>query len=313
MGPPPSVALIGECMIELRERPDGTLTRGFGGDVLNTAVYLRRLLGPDAEVRFATVLGDDPFSDEMISAWRDEGLNCDTVGRKSGTSAGLYLIRTDGDGERTFTYWRGQAPARRIMTQEWAALVEPAFRSAWIYLSGITLAILDDGSRERLLERLAAARAHGATIAFDGNFRPALWDDPAAAARWHDRVWRLCGLALAGAEDEARIFGDASPQRTMQRLVACGVPEIVVKMGDDGVMTGFQGEVRTIPIQPAAEIVDTTAAGDSFNAAYLAGRMTGADPVASAKMGAVLAAEVIRHAGAIIPATAMPDFRVDPR
>ena len=62
---------IGECMVELSERADGTISRAFGGDTLNTALYLARL---GVAVDYATVLGDDPFSDEMVTAWRQEGI-----------------------------------------------------------------------------------------------------------------------------------------------------------------------------------------------------------------------------------------------
>jgi 2-dehydro-3-deoxygluconokinase len=72
------VACIGECMVELSEHPDGTLTRSFGGDTLNTTLYLARLGVP---VDYATALGDDPFSDEMILAWQAEGIGTDLIAR----------------------------------------------------------------------------------------------------------------------------------------------------------------------------------------------------------------------------------------
>ena len=65
-----SVACIGECMIELKQAGGGLYSRGFGGDTLNTAVYLARL---GVAVDYITALGDDPLSDEMIAGWAGRG------------------------------------------------------------------------------------------------------------------------------------------------------------------------------------------------------------------------------------------------
>ncbi len=302
----PSIALIGECMIELREPYRGGLSRGYGGDVLNTSVYLSRLMGENATVRFTTLLGKDPFSSEMVVAWEKEGINCDTVGRLTARNAGLYFVRTDETGERTFHYWRNQSAAREIMGEDWADLRAQAMASDWIYLSGITLAILDDPGKERLLYELSAARKSGALIAFDGNFRPTLWREPVDAALWHAKVWDLCALALAGFDDEAAVSGDATPERSLDRLQSHGIAEIVIKRGPQSIFLRADGADETIDPVPVGDIIDTTAAGDSFNAGYIAARLKDHTPAESARIGAALAAEVIQHTGAVIPHAHMP-------
>ena len=77
----PRIALIGECMIELQHRADGSLHQSFGGDTLNAAVYLRRELGDSASVDYVTALGDDSFSDAMCKHWAEEGLGLGLVQR----------------------------------------------------------------------------------------------------------------------------------------------------------------------------------------------------------------------------------------
>ena len=302
----PSIALIGECMIEIREPHGGELSRGYGGDVLNTSIYLSRLVGVDATVRFTTLLGKDPFSSEMIAAWEREGINCDTVGRLTERNAGLYFVRTDKTGERTFHYWRSQSAAREIMGEDWADLRAQAMGSDWIYLSGITLAILDDTGRERLLSELSVARKSGALIAFDGNFRPTLWTDPVDAAPWHSQAWDLCALALAGFEDEAAVFGDATPERSLDRLKSHGIAEIVIKRGPQSVLLYNDAANQSIDVTPVGNVIDTTAAGDSFNAGYMAARLKDRSPAEATHIGAALAAEVIQYPGAVISPAHMP-------
>src|SRR3977135_3099755 len=97
------VACIGECMIELKQAKGGLFSRGFGGDTLNTAVYLARL---GVEVDYITALGDDTLSDEMIAGWEAEGIGTRRVARLSGKLPGIYMIETGEDGDRRFFHWR---------------------------------------------------------------------------------------------------------------------------------------------------------------------------------------------------------------
>lgn len=308
---------FGECMIELNEAasPGGAVRRGFGGDTLNTAVYAARVLvdlsGDGAappRVRYLTALGDDPFSAEMIAAWRAEGLDTDAVAILPGRLPGLYAIRTDATGERSFYYWRDRAAARDVMRtggidRRFAALGD----GDTIYLTGISIAILPADDRGMLLDLLAAARSRGAAVAFDPNYRPQLWPSAATARDWMDRFFALSTIALPGFDDDSRLFGSRTPEEAAARLRNAGVTEVAVKNGADSCLLAAAGEAPVeAPGRPAGEpVVDTTAAGDSFNGAYLAARLTGRPPAEAARLGHALAARVILHRGAIIPGTAM--------
>lgn len=308
----PSISLFGECMIELREEADGRLSRSYGGDVLNTAVYLSRLLGDTGTVRFVTVMGDDPFSDDMIASWVSEGICCDAVGRKPGALPGLYLVQTDAAGERAFHYWRSAAPARDLFEPEWQAIHDRIFDSSWIYLSGITLAISSEAGRERLVSGLAKAKERGAIISFDGNYRPALWEDADTARSWHQRLWSLTDIALPGAEDEMGLFLDADAAATAHRLGEYGIPEIAIKQGTGPVILSDGKTLTSVPVPVVKRAIDTTAAGDSFNAGYLAARLVGYPPLDAVERGMALAACVVQHRGAIVDKDQMIVGGLDP-
>jgi len=302
------MACIGECMVELSEHPDGTLTRSFGGDTLNTALYLARLGMP---VDYVTALGDDPFSDEMLQAWAAEGIGTGLISRVPGQLPGLYLIRTDAGGERRFFYWRDSAPVRQLFRLPQADAIEAALcRADLIYLSGITLSLFDDNSRDRLFGVLARARDQGARVAFDTNFRPRGWPDPAAARRVYDRAFRGSDVVLASVEDHMLLYGSAEPEAVIDRLRAAGVAEAVVKLMRPACHVVCeslaQGQGEVVEAEAVTDVVDTTAAGDSFAAAYLAARRAGSDPAAAARAGHRLAGTVVRHRGAVIPKAAMP-------
>jgi 2-dehydro-3-deoxygluconokinase len=311
MPAPPSIrfAALGECMIELRHRDDQALALGSGGDTLNCAVYLARLVAQrGVRVDYVTALGDDPYSDAMLAQWRAEGVGTDHVLRIPGRLPGLYMIRTDPQGERTFYYWRSEAAARLMLAGDRAQrLTEALAGYTMLYVSGITLSILDDAQRASLTALLAAARGRGAQVAFDGNFRPRGWPEPAAARRWFEATLRHATIALPTFDDEQALFGDADPEATAARLAGYGVREIAIKLGRDGVLLARDGASERLATAPV-EAVDTTAAGDSFNGAYLAARLLDRDPRAAAAAGNRLAGAKVRHRGAIMPPDAMPDL-----
>jgi 2-dehydro-3-deoxygluconokinase len=294
-----TIAAIGECMIEVSERACGQITRAWGGDTLNTAVYLARL---GMKVDYITALGDDTWSDAMISGWRAEGVGVDRVGRIAGRLPGLYVIQTDARGERRFAYWRDSAPARDIFSlPSTPDLCAALTRYSHIYISGISLSLYGAAGREALFQALQAARATGTVVAFDTNFRPRGWPDRAEAQRAYHHAFATADMIFASVEDLDQLFGERD-STTAYHATA----EVVLKLERPTCLVFAEGTRSEISAQPVADVVDTTAAGDSFAAAYLAARISGASPTDAARAGHRLAGVVVQHHGAIIPRSAMP-------
>ena len=306
------VASIGECMIELRHRSERVLEMAFGGDTLNMAVYLARLTRASAGVAvdYVTALGaEDPYSGRMLREWEGEGVGTSLVERLPGMLPGLYLIQVDRHGERTFTYYRSAAAARHMLRDERGHRVLERLRGYdLVYLSGITLSILGDDQRARLLELAEAVRGRGGRVAFDSNYRPAGWPDPEQARRWFTAFMERADILLPTLDDDRRLFGDADPESCAGRRRTMGAAEVVIKLGPEGCHVATDAFTGRVPAEPVARVVDTTAAGDSFNAGYLAGRLLGRAPDEAARLGNRVAARVIAHPGAIVPEEATADI-----
>lgn len=294
---------IGECMVELSRRADG-LSLGYGGDTFNTAVYAARL---GLDVAYATALGDDPYSQAIADLAESEKVAMAGVPRLAGRVPGLYVIETDDKGERRFYYWRDSAPARSLFElAEAETLIARIETAAIAYFSGITLSLYAPAGLERFAQVLARAKAGGASIAFDGNYRPRGWGgDPARAQAVFARFLPLVDIMLPTFDDEQALWGDATPQDTLKRLAGHGIGEVAVKDGTNGAFLRQGGVDSHVPVPEAVSPVDTTAAGDSFNAGYIAARRHGRPPEEAALQGHRLAARVITHRGAIIPREAM--------
>jgi 2-dehydro-3-deoxygluconokinase len=297
------VASLGECMIEFSQSADGAFRRGFGGDTLNTALYLARL---GIDTSYVTALGDDALSEEMLGAWRSEAIKTDLVIRAPGRLPGLYMIERDARGERTFLYWRDRAPAREFFEHAAPSTLARLSQFDWLYLSGISLSLYGETGRARLRELLAATRKNGGKVAFDGNYRPRGWSDAATARHAFTEILPLIDLALPTFEDEQALFGDENLDQCIARYRTSGVNEIVIKRGPHGCVVVVDGDCTEVPPPHVVEPVDTTAAGDSFNAGYLAARINGASPRDAALAGHRLAGVVIQSPGAVIPRDLMP-------
>ena len=298
----PRIALIGECMIELQHRADGSLQQSFGGDTLNTAVYLSRALGDKGMVDYVTALGDDSFSDAMCRSWAEENIGLDRVQRLSGRLPGLYCIQTDAAGERRFLYWRNEAAVRECFTTPAAAPILAALPDYEVlYFSGITLAVIGEQGRRRLIETLIEARRRGAQVVFDNNYRPRLWASVEAARTAYRSVLPYVELALLTVDDEQALFGHADSDAVFAAYGQLGTPEVVLKRGAEACLIRCDGQFYEVPAQRVERVVDTTAAGDSFSAAYLASRLLGGSPAEAAEAGHWLASQVIQVSGALIP------------
>ncbi len=316
------IGFFGEVMRE--HRADG-LGYGFGGDTLNTALYLHRLsrqTGTDVDVQYFTMLGQDDMSEQLAATLAAEGLAL-RAGRHPDKTIGQYWIDIDAAGERSFRYQRDDSAARQYFC--------PAFGTSYgrtttdleqaladgsldvLYLSGISLAILAESDRMRLYSAVAGFVRRGGRLIFDNNFRPLLWANT-TASRWQQLLLPLCDLALLTDSDERLIWQkpSAGAAALVDASLQAGVSTVVLKCGPAPCWVGQGASRLQIPAQQVPQVVDSSGAGDAFAAGFLArfltapAAMTDAALADAARAGHQLAAAVVQQHGAIISPALMP-------
>ncbi|HQS96093.1 sugar kinase [Novosphingobium sp. 17-62-19] len=280
-------------MLEL-SRSGAGCQLAYGGDTLNTAVHMARA-GHD--VAYLTALGSDPLSADLKERWAGEGLDTSLVLDHPTRSTGLYAISTDATGERSFSYWRDTSAAREMFALPGSAeALELATQADLIAFSLITLAILPPEGRKTMFALAGAVRLRGGQVAFDGNYRQRLWNDTAEACKVRDEAIALATIGLPTLEDETALSGEDRASAVASHWQGLGCAETVVKLGAEGCRLP-DGSVIAPEVVLAP--VDTSGAGDAFNAGYLAARLDGADHSKAACAGHKLAGWTIMRSGAI--------------
>lgn len=290
------LVFIGECMVEMA--PDGDAFRkSYAGDAFNMAWYARQLCPADWSIDFVSAVGDDSESAQMLAFMSGAGVGVEHVQQLSRSGVGLYMISLL-DGERSFSYWRDSSAARRLADKP-SALEAAVVGADVVCLSGISIAILGESGRASLAEVLKQAAQKGVKIVFDPNIRPSLWASGDEMLSAITAFAALSDAVLASYDDEAEYFGDASPEHTLQRYVSLGCSEVVVKNGAAPILAYNNGERAQVAPQIVSQVVDSTAAGDSFNGAFLVRQTEGGAMKESVQAGSELAALVIQRRGAL--------------
>lgn len=298
-----NIYFLGECMVELRAIADATMHQSFAGDVYNSAVYLKRCF-PEINASIVTAVGQDNLSQKMRQAFAVEHIDTNMVFGHDSKVPGMYLIETDDVGERSFTYWRSDAAARKVVSFLNTDVIDTLSSGDMFFFSGISLAVIEPSARDAFWQKLEQLQKSSVKIVFDPNYRARLWRDEVEAKVNFEKAFNYSDILLPGIEDLETLYNVDSAAAVIDFCQPYRFEQLVIKNGPGSVIT-FDGDTAvTHEITPVTNVVDTTSAGDAFNGAYLGAKLDGQDTASAVKLAAKAAGIVIQHPGAIIPADA---------
>ncbi len=304
---PLDLIALGECLVEFSRRNDGSYRTSYAGDAFNTLFYASRL---GLKTGFISALGDDLFTPMILDGITRERIDTSRLMHIEGRRNGLYFIELDQHAEYTFHFWRaGSAATQTLLRHDITDLAEYCADAPLLLLTGVGLAVLQ--GRERLLELLQ--QVHGRTrVVFDTNYRSRLWDSPIQFQERMEEILPYISIALPTLSDLAAAYPGSSIEEIYGRFADKGIETIVIKMGAEGCALGRKGgALQRYPSPVLSQIVDTTGAGDAFNAGFLAGVLREMPHGDCCALGHRLAARALSVQGALDHSFGSGDARAD--
>ncbi len=284
------IVVVGDVGLDVVARHQGPIPHGgdirakvhftSGGAGANTALWLRT---QEADTTLIARIGDDSGGRMVTNELEAAGVRCEfAIDPEEPTFCVVVLV--DGDGERSMLADRG---ANSKFGPD--DITEQALAGAsHLHLSGYVL--LQPSSRPAALAALAAAKKAGLTTSVDPQ-AATLLTDPAA---FLEDV-RGVDLLMPNAGELVALTGSSDPAAAKELLAFVG--QVVVTAGLDGASwIGSDGIITSVPSQPA-ECIDSTGAGDAFDAGVLAAWLRGESTVDILRAGTVLGARAVSKVG----------------
>lgn len=257
------------------------------GTSFNTPAAANRI---GLDVGYVATLGDDPWSRMILEEFHAERLPTDFLEIEQRPLPAIS-VAFNLDGDRGFvTHW-GSAEAydERLgaRAREVVSRVEARHFHAYV-------------DEEPEFEGIA--RGRGMTVSLDA-WGGSTWSSPRSLAD----VLAFADVVFANEAEAAAMTGEADPERALHRLGAhCGC--VVIKCGAAGALGLAGGNLRAVSIDPV-EVVDTTGAGDSFNAGFLAGWLAGLDLEAALTLGVICGSGAVGDYGGYRGCPREPELR----
>jgi sugar/nucleoside kinase (ribokinase family) len=291
------VISLGEALIDFISLESGVSLEeapGFekcpGGAPANFAVACSRLGIPTG---FIGKVGDDAFGRFLADTLRQNGVDVSQV-KYSEFRTALAFVSIAEDGERHFMFYR--RPCADAMLEE--VDIDSGYISQAKVLHFGTVGLSESPSREATLKAVEYARESGVKVSFDPNIRFHLWPkDPDEIRDEVIAVAKSSDIFLPSRE-EAEFLVGMDPAQALEEFLSWGPGTVGIKLGRDGCLVG-QGEQRVEAPGIAAEALDTTGAGDGFDAGFIYGLLQGYPLQKTALNANVVGSLVVRKRGAM--------------
>lgn len=288
----PDILCLGEPMLEFNQQPDGTYLPGHGGDTSNCAIAAAR---QGASVGYVTHIGADTFGNSFMDLWKAEGIDTSTITQVDHAHTGVYFVTHGSDGHE-FSYFRAGSASSLMGPDD---LPKEALKAAKIlHVSGISQAISATAA-DAVFRAIEIVKQAGGRVSYDSNLRLKLWPIERARAITHTAMAQ-CDIALPGLEDAEQLTGLSDPDDLADFYLSLGAGIVALTLGAAGTLVATPDKRERVQGR-RVKAVDATAAGDTFDGAFLARIVTGDDPFKAARYANAAAALSTQGYGAVAP------------
>jgi len=242
----------------------------LGGSAANTAFGLARL---GAKAGLISRVGPDEFGVFLKARLEKEGVDTSMVAVDPKYPTGLAFAAIFPPGDSKVLFYRKPCADMQLCVDD----IDFEKLCKAKILSIAATALCEPPSREAVFAALEEHRRAGGINVIDVDWRPTLWDDPAAARVYYRLALKMADIIIAN-EPELEMAGESSdPATAAKNLLRLGARQVVAKRGGQGVMLFGEGGPLAIPAVKV-QVMNTLGAGDGFGAAYNYGLLQGWEP-----------------------------------
>ena len=260
------ITTIGEVLIDLTQ--SGWTEQGIprfdanpGGAPANLAVAASRL---GARTAFIGRVGKDSFGDYLRRCLAENGVDVSGLSVDEKERTTLAVVALDERGERTFSFYRD--PSADVNLSMAHVPLERLGSTKVLHFGSVSLTA--EPARTATLEAARTAKASGAWVSYDPNYRASLWSDEETAIRTMLGPLPLVDILKVSDEELPLLTGIADPAEGSARLAEQGVRLVLVTLGAHGAFYRFDGHTGHVPGVPCV-VGDTNGSGDTFFGAAL--------------------------------------------
>ena len=292
-----NVCSIGEAMIEISNIKNSLYNQSFAGDTLNFCNYLDK---KKLNAFFLSAIGKSEINQSLLDFVKSKNISTKYIKQINQFEVGLYLIKNKDNGEKQFFYWRDESAAKHYFNNiDFLNLYKELKNFDYIYFSGITLSIIHISKLNNFIKLLKLLKRKKIKIVFDFNIRPSRWNKKNLNI-FLDSVLKFVDICFLSGED-MNYWKNKNNIKSYEQIVRKYKLKHSIFRKNAKFTYVFLNKTRYVFKNKLLKtVVDTSGAGDGFNAAYLSNFIVNNDPVLALKAGSSLGSKIVMKKGAIV-------------
>lgn len=255
------IVAIGECLVEFLELENGTYAQSYAGDTLNTLFYASRL---GLKTGYVSAIGQDPFTEGIELLLDTEKIDRTICASDDGVNGTYFVLGKSG--AKRYHFLRKHSAATRMLEHiDMSKLRAYLLKTKVLHLSLTSIGIQSE--RDRLIDLLSRI-ASDVKICLDSNYRASVWADREEAQEWYEQALPYVSMLFVTDTDHDAIYGKESFVHAIKRYQSYGINRLAYRMGEKGSII-FDGNAQTVQPCENITVIDTTGAGDAYNAGFI--------------------------------------------
>ena len=292
-----NVCSIGEAMIEISNVKNNLYNQSFAGDTLNFCNYLDK---KKLNAFFLSAIGKSEINQSLLDFVKSKNISTKYIKQINQFEIGLYLIKNKDNGEKQFFYWRDESAAKQYFNNiDFINLYKELKNFDYIYFSGITLSIIHISKLNNFIKLLKLLKSKKIKIVFDFNIRPTRWNKK-NLNNFFDSVLKFVDICFISGEDMSYWKNKNGIKSYEQIVRKYKIKHSIFRKNAKFTYVYLNKNKYVFKNKLLKNVVDTSGAGDGFNAAYLSNFIVNNDPVLALKAGSSLGSKIVMKKGAIV-------------